>query len=120
MKSRIGGMHNMGRTKGSKNKPKINKIKPVEDPEFQEWKDWVGNTLRIVYGHDPKYIDSDEPLREVCDKMTNVYGVVWSQEYKENRWSNGGFTPKMKIIFNNKHLIGMISLKRKDGCMDFS
>lgn len=85
-----------------KNENVVKKIKSVEDPEFQEWKDWVGNTLRIVYGHDPKYIDSDEPLREVCDKMTNVYGVVWSQEYKENRWSNGGFTPKMKIIFNNK------------------
>ena len=43
-----------------KNENVVKKIKPVEDPEFQEWKDWVGNTLRIVYGHDPKYIDSDE------------------------------------------------------------
>ena len=34
MKSRTGGMHNMGRPKGSKNKPKINKVKPVEDNTF--------------------------------------------------------------------------------------
>ena len=41
MKSRIGGMHNMGRTKGSKNKPKINKIKPVEDSTLSHWNETI-------------------------------------------------------------------------------
>ena len=37
MKSRIGGMHDMGRRPGSKNKPKIDKVKPVEDSTLSNW-----------------------------------------------------------------------------------
>ena len=41
MKSRTGGMHNMGRPKGSKNKPKINKVKPVEDNTLFHWNETI-------------------------------------------------------------------------------
>ena len=41
MKSRIGGMHDMGRPKGSKNKPKINKVKPVEDNTLFHWNETI-------------------------------------------------------------------------------
>ena len=34
-------MHNMGRPKGSKNKPKIDKIKPVEDSTFFHWNETI-------------------------------------------------------------------------------
>ena len=41
MKSRIGGMHDMGRRPGSKNKPKINKVKPVEDSTLFHWNETI-------------------------------------------------------------------------------
>ena len=41
MKSRTGGMHDMGRPKGSKNKPKINKVKPVEDNTLFHWNETI-------------------------------------------------------------------------------
>ena len=41
MKSRIGGMHDMGRRPGSKNKPKINKVKPVEDNTLFHWNETI-------------------------------------------------------------------------------
>lgn len=41
MKSRIGGMHDMGRPKGSKNKPKIDKVKPVEDSTLFHWNETI-------------------------------------------------------------------------------
>ena len=37
MKSRTGGMHDMGRRPGSKNKPKIDKVKSVEDSTLFNW-----------------------------------------------------------------------------------
>ena len=41
MKSRTGGMHDMGRRPGSKNKPKINKVKPVEDSTLFHWNETI-------------------------------------------------------------------------------
>ena len=41
MKSRTGGMHDMGRPKGSKNKPKIDKVKPVEDNALFHWNETI-------------------------------------------------------------------------------
>ena len=41
MKSRTGGMHDMGRPKGSKNKPKIDKVKPVEDNTLSHWNETI-------------------------------------------------------------------------------
>ena len=41
MKSRTGGMHDMGRRPGSKNKPKINKVKPVEDDTLFHWNETI-------------------------------------------------------------------------------
>ena len=44
MKSRTGGMHDMGRRPGSKNKPKIDKIdkvKPVEDNTLFHWNETI-------------------------------------------------------------------------------
>ena len=41
MKSRTGGMHDMGRRPGSKNKPKINKVKPVEDNTLFHWNETI-------------------------------------------------------------------------------
>ena len=41
MKSRTGGMHDMGRRPGSKNKPKIDKVKPVEDNTLFRWNETI-------------------------------------------------------------------------------
>ena len=41
MKYRTGGMHDMGRRPGSKNKPKINKVKPVEDSTLFHWNETI-------------------------------------------------------------------------------
>lgn len=47
MKSRIGGMHDMGRRPGSKNKPKINKVKPVEDDTLFHWNETIQKLNQI-------------------------------------------------------------------------
>ena len=41
MKPRTGGMHDMGRRPGSKNKPKIDKVKPVEDDTLFHWNETI-------------------------------------------------------------------------------
>ena len=41
MKSRTGGMHDMGRRPGSKNKPKIDKVKPVENNTLFHWNETI-------------------------------------------------------------------------------
>ena len=47
MKSRTGGMHDMGRRPGSKNKPKINKDKPVEDNTLFHWNETIQKLVNM-------------------------------------------------------------------------
>ena len=70
MKSRIGGMHNMGRRPGSKNKPKINKVKPVEDNTLFHWNETIQKLVNMKEKEDwtqiqnPVFIDSVP--KELC------------------------------------------------------
>ena len=70
MKSRIGGMHDMGRRPGSKNKPKINKVKPVEDNTLFHWNETIQKLVNMKEKGDwtqtqnPVFIDSVP--RELC------------------------------------------------------
>ena len=68
MKSRIGGMHDMGRPKGSKNKPKIDKIKPVEDSTLFHWNETIQKLTNMKEEGDwtqgPIFIDSVP--KELC------------------------------------------------------
>ena len=70
MKSRTGGMHDMGRRPGSKNKPKINKVKPVEDSTLFHWNETIQKLNQMKEQGDwtqtqnPVFIDSVP--RELC------------------------------------------------------
>ena len=70
MKSRTGGMHDMGRRPGSKNKPKINKVKPVEDNTLFHWNETIQKLNDMKEKGDwtqtqnPVFIDSVP--RELC------------------------------------------------------
>ena len=68
MKSRIGGMHDMGRPKGSKNKPKIDKVKPVEDSTLFHWNETIQKLNNMKEEGDwtqgPIFIDSVP--KELC------------------------------------------------------
>lgn len=73
MKYRIGGMHDMGRPKGSKNKPKIDKIdkvKPVEDDTLFHWNETIQKLVNMKEKGDwtqtqnPVFIDSVP--KELC------------------------------------------------------
>ena len=70
MKSRTGGMHDMGRRPGSKNKPKINKVKPVEDNTLFHWNETIQKLVDMKEKEDwtqtqnPVFIDSVP--RELC------------------------------------------------------
>ena len=68
MKSRIGGMHDMGRPKGSKNKPKIDKVKPVEDNTLFHWNETIQKLTNMKEEGDwtqgPIFIDSVP--KELC------------------------------------------------------
>lgn len=68
MKSRIGGMHDMGRRPGSKNKPKIDKVKPVEDNTLFHWNETIQKLNNMKEEGDwtqgPIFIDSVP--KELC------------------------------------------------------
>ena len=70
MKYRTGGMHDMGRPKGSKNKPKFNKVKPVEDDTLFHWNETIQKLNQMKEKGDwtqiqnPVFIDSVP--KELC------------------------------------------------------
>ena len=76
MISRTGGMHDMGRRPGSKNKPKINKVKPVEDSTLFHWNetiqklnqmkekgDWTQESSPSTEAHPEPEPESKEPKK---------------------------------------------------------
>ena len=76
MKSRTGGMHDMGRRPGSKNKPKIDKVKPVEDNTLFRWnetiqklnqmkekEDWTEETSPSTEAQPEPELESKEPKK---------------------------------------------------------
>lgn len=68
MKYRTGGMHDMGRRPGSKNKPKINKVKPVEDNTLFHWNETIQKLNQMKekgdWTQEPIFIDTVP--KELC------------------------------------------------------
>ena len=90
MKSRIGGMHDMGRPKGSKNKPKINKVKPVEDNTLFHWNE----TIQKLNQMKEKGDWTQEPLPSTEEQPLSTEKQTESEpESKKSKESKKGRKP---------------------------
>ena len=78
MKSRIGGMHDMGRRPGSKNKPKIDKVKSVEDSTLFNWNENIQKLNQMK---------EKEDWTEETSTSTEVQPEPESKEPKKGRKS---------------------------------
>ena len=88
MKSRIGGMHDMGRRPGSKNKPKINKVNPVEDNTLFHWNETIQKLNQMKEKGD--WTQEPYPSIEVQPPSTEVQPEpeLESKEPKKGRKSS--------------------------------
>ena len=66
------------------------------------WHDDVSEKVIGIYDRSISYKMSKDVLTEIYEKMTNVYGIVWEQDYKEWRRTNQGVPRTLNIIFNNE------------------
>ena len=98
MKSRTGGMHNMGRRPGSKNKPKIDKIKPVEDSTLFHWNETIQKLTNMKKEGDwtqtqnPVFIDTVP--KELCiDTESTISPSIEVQPEPESKEPKKGHKP---------------------------
>ena len=85
MKSRTGGMHNMGRPKGSKNKPKIDKVKAVEDNTLFHWNETIQKLNQMKEKGD--WTEEPSPSTEELSPSTEAQPELESKEPKKGRKS---------------------------------
>lgn len=65
------------------------------------WKSEISQKINEIYDRELKYVLSREIINEIYTYMTNIYGIVWEQEFKEWRRVHTGKTNKLEVIFNN-------------------
>ena len=88
MKSRIGGMHDMGRPKGSKNKPKIDKIdkvKPVEDNTLSHWNESIQKLNQMKEKGDWTQEPSPSTEEQLTSTEEQIEPELESKEPKKGR-----------------------------------
>lgn len=76
--------------------------KKKEKTQYMIWHDDVSEKLDAIYDRNISYKMSKDILMEIYEKMTNVYGIVWEQDYKEWRRTHQGVPRTLNIIFNNE------------------
>ena len=76
--------------------------KKKEKTPYMIWHDDVSEKLDAIYDRNISYKMSKDILMESYEKMTNVYGIVWEQDYKEWRRTHQGVPRTLNIIFNNE------------------
>ena len=76
--------------------------KKKEKTPYMIWHDDVSEKLDAIYDRNISYKMSKDILMEIYEKMTNVYGIVWEQDYKEWRRTHQGVPRTLNIIFNNE------------------
>lgn len=84
----------------------INKVVPQfenVDAELlkKKWKEDISAKVNAIYDRELHYIQSKEVFKELYEYMTNVYGIVWEQDFKEWRREHIGIPKTLEIIFNN-------------------
>lgn len=76
-------------------------ISVVDKTPEKKWKEDISMKVNAIYDRQLNYVESKEVLRELYEYMTNVYGIVWEQDFKEWRRENIGVPKTLEIIFNN-------------------
>ena len=85
MKYRTGGMHDMGRPKGSKNKPKIDKVKSMEDDTLFHWNESIQKLNQMKEKGD--WTEETSPSTEESSPSTEeqIEPELESKESKKGR-----------------------------------
>ena len=94
MKSRTGGMHDMGRRPGSKNKPtidKIDKVKPVEDNTLSHWNETIQKLNQMKEKGD--WTEEISPSTEVQPPSTEAQPEPELESDSESKESKKGRKP---------------------------
>lgn len=73
----------------------------IEKTPEQKWKEGFSEKIHAIYDRNLKYIETKEVFKEIYEYMTNSYGIVWEQDFKEWRRTNDGVPRTLDIIFNN-------------------
>lgn len=87
----------------------------------KKWKEDISTKVNAIYDRYLSYVESKEVFKELYKYMTNVYGIVWEQDFKEWRRENSGVPKTLKIIFNNaqyKSIFDAILLDKYNKAME--
>lgn len=87
----------------------------------KKWKEDISAKVNAIYDRELHYAQSKEVFKELYEYMTNVYGIVWEQDFKEWRRGNMGIPKTLEIIFNNsqyKSIFDAILLDKYDKAME--
>ena len=71
------------------------------DDQRKSWKSNMSSKINAIYDRKLDYVTSKEVFKELYEYMTNVYGIVWEQDFKEWRRDNDGIPKTLDIIYNN-------------------
>ena len=71
------------------------------DDQRKLWKSNMSSKINAIYDRKLDYVTSKEVFKELYEYMTNVYGIVWEQDFKEWRRDNDGIPKTLDIIYNN-------------------
>lgn len=74
----------------------------VDNTSEKKWKEDISIKVQEIYNRQLTYVGSKEVLKELYEYMTNVYGIVWEQDFKEWRREHTGIPKTLEIIFNNE------------------
>lgn len=96
-------------------------ITVVDKTPEKKWKEDISMKVNAIYDRQLSYVESKEVFRELYEYMTNVYGIVWEQDFKEWRRENVGVPKTLEIIFNNtqyKSIFDAILLDKYNKAME--
>lgn len=71
------------------------------DEQYKIWKSDVSNKINGIYDRDLSYTEPKSIFKELYEYMTNTYGIVWEQDFKEWRRTHIGVPRTLEIIYNN-------------------
>lgn len=91
------------------------KIEEKKNPsDFDLWKKNISEQVNYIYDRNVKLLQSKEILHNIYKNMTNVYGIVWEQEFKEWRWEHVSKPTTLEIIYGNKQYKSIFDAKLED------
>lgn len=94
-------------------------VKREKQSDFDLWKKNISKQVNYIYDRNINLLRSREVLQNIYTTMTNVYGIVWEQEFKEWRWEHITKPSTLEIIYTNKQYKSIFDAKLEDQYYEF-